>query len=78
MSDDLNAGDVVQLISGGLPMTVAYEVDYAASANTGKQMGIHCDWLDSEGRPHQGVFSREQLIKRADIARAGRQEERRE
>ena len=68
--NDLESGNVVQLISGGLPMTVAYGVGVAAAEATGKEIGVHCDWLDNEGRPHHGVFTRQQLMRCVDIERA--------
>jgi len=73
--DDLESGHVVQLISGGLPMTVKYAINDRAADATGKAMGVYCDWLDNEGRPHQGVFTRQQLIRLRGVEAASKQAE---
>lgn len=59
--EDFNSGDVVTLKSGSARMTVRYAVDYTAAANTGRPIGVHCDWQDANGAPHSDVFTPDQL-----------------
>ncbi len=47
MNRDLKPGDVVELKSGGLPMTVV-------SCNG---RGVDCQWQDAEGRPQSAIWS---------------------
>jgi uncharacterized protein YodC (DUF2158 family) len=51
-----SVGDVVQLKSGGPPMTMALVDKY----------GCHCQWFDPEGKVRSGAFKPEQLAKRFD------------
>ena len=57
----LPTGSVVQLISGGLPMTV---FDHGTHTKADKTIvrGYHCDWMGIEGQLNRAVFLREQLI----------------
>jgi uncharacterized protein YodC (DUF2158 family) len=47
MKIEFKPGDVVELKSGGLPMTV---VDCNAQ-------GVSCQWQDAEGRPQNATWS---------------------
>ncbi len=53
----LSTGEVIQLTTGGLQMTV----------RCGSAVGIECDWLDNEGRHQRATFWRSQLIRLPDI-----------
>lgn len=61
MSTDFIPGDIVVLKSGGLAMTVRYYVDTQAAKDTGKQIGVHCDWMSSDGWPQSAAFHSEML-----------------
>ena len=54
-------GDLVVIKSGGLPMTVRWFIDSAAAKATGREMGVHCDWLDNNGAHHYALFLPQQL-----------------
>jgi uncharacterized protein YodC (DUF2158 family) len=47
MMGDFRPGDVVELKSGGLPMTV---VDCNAQ-------GVNCQWQDAQGRPQSAIWN---------------------
>lgn len=55
-------GDVVCLRSHAYPMTVRYDVDVNAAANTGLEVGVHCDWISKQGHPQRGVYAPVQLL----------------
>lgn len=52
MSDEIKAGDVVQLKSGGPPMTVASVGEQA----WGGGQGVWCEWFDGK-KPMKEVFA---------------------
>ncbi len=60
---EFNPGDQVMLKSGGYQMTVAFVVSPEAAYETGREIGIHCDWHDEAGGSQHGVYREGQLRK---------------
>lgn len=56
-----NAGDIVQLKSGGYYMTVGAVISPEASYATGRASGVHCHWHDEAGGAQSDVYREEQL-----------------
>ena len=47
MNENFKPGDIVQLKSGGLPMTVVGH----------ERHGVSCQWQDAEGRPQSAIWN---------------------
>jgi uncharacterized protein YodC (DUF2158 family) len=71
LPNDLPTGTVVQLISGGPPMTVRDNAPYTLGDKKTFVRGYVCDWYDNENRLCSSMFLRGALIRLPALEHGG-------